>query len=229
MRQRSGASTQLVARGGQLLYQLRTEALGKEIQNIPLLCSFRPVLLSVYDFLDRILTPYLPNIGNKLCGMGRSQAAMSQQSQVCFGDIIPVAVNGITQHMPASGRGKGLLRLRWLSPQVIGTGADVVVDVTMDIVLRRPFQPDAAVCGHFHMEHPVQQRRGHGPGNGIILCTVASADDDRPLWQMIIENEVSRLFNAVGSQGVAEKYGYVLEEDVVVAHEEAEANTTIGP
>lgn len=45
----------------------------------------------------------------------------------------------------------------------------------------------------------------------------------------VIENEVSRLFNAVGSQGVAEKYGYVLEEDVVVAHEEAEANTTIGP
>ena len=43
----------------------------------------------------------------------------------------------------------------------------------------------------------------------------------------VIENEVSRLFNAVGSQGVAEKYGYVLEEDVVVAHEEAEANTTI--
>ena len=53
--QRSGASAQLIARGRQLLYQLRAEALGKEIQNIPLLCSFRPALLSVYDFLNRIL------------------------------------------------------------------------------------------------------------------------------------------------------------------------------
>ena len=113
---------------------------------------------------------------------------MSQQRQVCFGDMISIALNGITQHVPASGRGKGLLRLRWLSPQVVGTGADVVVDVTMDIVLRRPFQPDSAVCGHFHMEHPIQQSGRHGPGNGIVLRTVASADDDRPLRQMILSD-----------------------------------------
>ncbi|MDD6880238.1 MAG: hypothetical protein PUE18_01510 [Firmicutes bacterium] len=43
----------------------------------------------------------------------------------------------------------------------------------------------------------------------------------------VIENEVSRLFNAVGPQGVAEKYGYVPEDVTDVVNEETNANTTI--
>lgn len=37
----------------------------------------------------------------------------------------------------------------------------------------------------------------------------------------VIENEVSRLFNVVGSQGIAEKYGYVPEEEAQVNNDDS--------
>ena len=40
----------------------------------------------------------------------------------------------------------------------------------------------------FYMEHPVHQRRGHGPVDGIVLRPVASANDDRPLRQTVFSD-----------------------------------------
>ena len=48
-----------------------------------------------------------------------------------------------------------------------------------------PFQPDTAVSANLNMEHPVEQCRGHRPGDGVVLRMVACTDHDRTFGQVI--------------------------------------------
>ena len=68
------------------------------------------------------------------------------------------------------------------------TCEDIPVTYRLALKARRAVLCDRPFYNHFHIKHPVQQSGRHGPGNGIVLRTVASADDNRPLRQMILSD-----------------------------------------
>ena len=136
--------------------------------------------------MERILSPHLADVGAELSSVSRRQAAVGQNGQLPVCELFPIAVDGVAEHVPAPGRGEGLLRFGRRAPELIRPGADVVVDPGMDTVLGRPFQPEPGIRPQLHMEHTVEQGGGHGPGDGVVLGPVARSHHDGALGEMVL-------------------------------------------
>ena len=96
------------------------------------------MLLAAHNLADGELISYLLHKGQKLGGVGRCQTAVCKHVKRPIRDVISVTFDCIAEHMPASGGGKGFLGLWGLTPQVVGPTADVVVNVSVNTVLRSP-------------------------------------------------------------------------------------------
>ena len=55
---------------------------------------------------------------------------------------------------------------------------EIVINIRMNSIFRRPFQPDAAAWAQLDVYHPVYQRRRQLPRDCVVLHTVSCADDD---------------------------------------------------
>lgn len=77
-----------------------------------------PALLPAENLMEGILAPHLTDVGAELGGVGRRQAAVGQNGQLPICELLPIAVDGVTEHVPAPGRGEGLLRLGRRTPEL---------------------------------------------------------------------------------------------------------------
>ena len=109
-----------------------------------------------YDFVDGKLVPNLFHKGEELRSMSGSETSIREHGQILVTNLIAAACDRIAEHMPAAWSRKRLLSLWRLAPQMIRAAADIIVNESMNTMIRRPFQPDTAISTHFHMEHPVQ-------------------------------------------------------------------------
>ena len=117
--------------------------------------------------------------------LGR-EAAAAQGFERLQIQSIAVGEQGVAQHMPGARRGKRFLMLGRLAPQVIGTLGQVFEHQSMQLGLLRPLQPLAGADLELHMNHAVDQRRGHGAHNRGILSPVASRNHDGALRHHIL-------------------------------------------
>jgi hypothetical protein len=101
-----------------------------------------------------------------------------------------------------------------LAPQMVGTLGQVFEHQRMQLGLLRPLQPLAGADLELHMNHAVDQRRGHGAHNRGILSAVASRDHDGALGHHILAHA------ALQNQAV-EGFLHILAAGVELVQEQA--------
>lgn len=188
-----GTETQILAKGGdpilfrgEFLHQPSPEALGQEVEKVPILGSVRPTGLTFEDGLQLETTVDLLPEGFELARVMRTQATIGEDLESAFGDAVSELPKGVAEHVPAPWCREGFLMFGGLRPEMIRTDLNVFHDPGMDARLGRPVQPVPMTHPQVHMHHSIHQGAGHRFHDGAVLGSVASPDDHRTFWQGIL-------------------------------------------
>src|SRR5215213_4538731 len=154
---------------GQLPVQMSPEGLSKKVKDVARGWIVRPTRVACKDCRQPVRASHLSNEGLELSRVTGRKAPEGQYLQPSVTDAVPKLVERVAHHVPRARRGKGLLVLRWLAPEVVGTQLNVFQHQRVDSRLPRPPQPIAMRDLEMDVHHAVDQRRGHRFDDRAVL------------------------------------------------------------